>query len=82
MRPLTFIAKAPSVVSSNRRGYLKSNAIGRISFGKTIVSQSPEKGKVYNGLSQLRISLQKVWQTSQRTLTLSLQCLQAKCHVG
>ena len=48
--------KALQIADNNLKGHL-SHAIARMSTGKAIVSQSPKKGKVYDGLLQLQFAL-------------------------
>ena len=48
--------KAPQIADNNPKGHL-SHAIARMRLDNAIVSQSPKKGKVYDGLLQLQFAL-------------------------
>jgi hypothetical protein len=63
--------KAPPVArtTGEATNLARLTAISRYNF---IVGQLRERGKTYNDLSQLPISLQEIRKTPQRTSTLSL----------
>ncbi|MEA2172906.1 MAG: hypothetical protein QOD00_498 [Blastocatellia bacterium] len=63
--------KAPQVAINNLRGHQLS-VIDHDKPFIFIVGQLRERGKTYNDLSQLPISLQEARQTPQRTPTLSV----------
>lgn len=71
--------EAPPVVEATDEA-INLAQVTAISRFNLIVGHLPERGNAYNDLSQLPISLQKVWKTPQRITAFSLQSVQANVH--